>query len=226
MQLKLTAQGRRKVEDFTKRIRQEAPGVLRAGVRDRCRPEVTTIVRQNFSKAVEGEILSKGIGFTLASSRSGGQTGTTTDIGTTEGERFFKTSNQKYVEDAILQEEVTILTGPIPIAAIGNTTKLNRQTGFSWKRHGSKFVPEETLDTEPFDHKLIQCLEYGGTWTVRPREGRKFLHPEWGLFTEIMIKSLPPLHMYKIGLQLAKAKGLIEYIRKRLSERLRMVKKW
>lgn len=114
-------------------------------------------------------------------------------VGKPTGGRFFKASGQLPVQQAIALEKARISGNTI---TLGHCAILNKLTAFSWRRRSGR-----TFFTEPFEHKWLQQLEYGGvgTWIVTPRKGVKNLEPERGIRTKMMTKTVKPYAMYQRG---------------------------
>ena len=135
-------------------------------------------------------------------------------VGKPSGGRFFKASGQLFVQQAIAEEKARISGNTI---TLGHCAMLNKLTAFSWRRRsGGVFF------TEPFEHRWLQQLEYGGvgTWTVIPRQGVKNLEPEKGIRTKMMTKTVPPWRMYQVGF-LAGVEQLKKFLAMDITMRMR-----
>lgn len=131
------------------------------------------------SPAVEAELLSKG------QSDQG-------VVGTPDDGRFIK-NGMVPVQVAIASDPVDLEeTADRVVASTGRPSRINLRTGFSWqtRRRG------EQGPTLPFNGNLVQALEDGGTWVVTPRPGTRSLEPQPNVFTQRVVKTLPPFRMY------------------------------
>jgi hypothetical protein len=125
-------------------------------------------------------------------------------VGSTEWGRFIRSGpNQLPIRDAIMAET------PYKSAEgwfFGDAIRINANTLFSWERHSrgkdGRFV-SEMIDqpSAPFDFGYAQALENGGSWTVTPRSGRKFLYPDRGVMKQEMTKTLEPWLMWQKTVQ-------------------------
>lgn len=183
LNVKLTAEGRAKILALDKKIEGFAGELLRSGIRDCIKPE---IVSRTPDLNEEGKLLSKGI-------ITGGGKYPQGEVGIQEGGRFLK---QDYlsVQNAIRAEKVEVeKTGTLVIGKFGNTRRINSRAGFWWR-----VASGGMRKTLPFNHRLIQAMEHGGTWNVRPRTN-KYLHPEPGVKAERMRKTIKPVGMFRNG---------------------------
>ena len=118
-------------------------------------------------------------------------------VGTPEFGRFQKINGEIPVQQAIAQEEpeINVTAGKVTFS-IGMANAINQVTGFYWDtRNRGRRGP-----SRPFNRAFLQTLEDGGVWYVTPRGTGwryKSLEPEPGVFTQTMVKTLPPRKMYR-----------------------------
>ena len=139
--------------------------------------------------------------------------------GTLIRDKFFKGTGQVYVRDAILSERPKVVDNFRGLFLnLGNRVRLNRKTGFSWKRHTLQGRQTDTLTTLPFNGHiptglgLLGALEKGASgattiWIVTPRsrtdlnssdiKTKPLLAPGKGPpYFESITKTIHPVRMY------------------------------
>ena len=168
------------MEDVLKQAVQNTMELLPAFIEDVVKPKVVSFCP---SAEEEGNLISKD----------------TAGIGSTEFGRFLRNgANQLPIQTAIMAES------PYKSGegwCFGDSTRINSKTAFSWMRHSrgkdGRWVAELISEpSAPFDFGYSQALEMGGTWSVVPRPGRKYLYPERGVRKTQMTKTLEPRQMF------------------------------
>jgi len=215
LEIKLTASGRRKLRTLEKRISGIAERVLKEGMEGIVKPEVMNRApgpeeeaRMLSAGKIEGQgaLAFDPIGLS-AIPRFG-------EAGTPEGGRFLKEGHGS-IRNVIARDKIVMSrSGNKVYAKFGNTRWINQRTGFSWRTASG-----DVRNTKPFNRKLIQSLEHGGTWVVRPRTS-KFLHPEPGVYATQMRKTLPAIRMFHKGGRAALPR-LKKFIELRLDQEIR-----
>ncbi len=180
---RITAEGQAKLERVLANVNESLQRRLPLGV-IRLRRLAS---RRAPSEEVEAQLLSQG------QAVGGLFTGTT--IGDPEDGRFLRLGGDVSLREAIDTEPVTFLQrGLRTVVGVCSAARINEKTGFSWSTRSRG--PQGP--TRPFQGQYVQALENGGgVWRVVPRAGTRTLEPETGIFTPAMVKTLPPIGMFR-----------------------------
>lgn len=197
----LTPQGKLRIENFISLLRVRMPATV-----EKIADTLKAKAAENApSESQEARLLSAGV------AQDGPRAGQT--VGTPDGGRFFRMGSMLSMRAAIKASPNQVITTESKFTVrTASASWINQRTGFYWftKRRG---LQGPTL---PFNRNYLQALEYGGAvWVVRPRlaginlnnlnaimkvmmgGGPLGLHPEDGVFTSSMIKTMPPYRMFK-----------------------------
>jgi len=198
LNIKLTPSGRAKLRRLEQVIEGFAASLLEKGIETTIKPEV---VKRTPNPDEEAKLLSVG-------KIEGGGKYSGKVAGTPEGDRFMKGGNYIPVQQAVARDKVVVERHSNRVVGkFGNIREINVRSGFRWR-----VASGDVRGTLPFNFKLIESLEYGGTWEVRPRTHR-YLVPEPGIKAERMRKTLPAIQMFRKGAG-AGYGGLKAYIEK------------
>jgi len=192
-------------------IRQAAPTVgvvsLRRTFNRVVKPEIARLAPD---PKEEADILSRG---RAQDGKFSGQV-----VGTSAKNRFFKVGAStpfvfRYLQDAIKEAMPTSsIEGTTKVVLhFGDPAKINPRIGFGWRaqvRTGTgkgheRTVTRSTADSDAWhgwNEYMLHNWELGGSIVVMPRDKRKRLHPEEGVSTSRMIKTIKPRKMFSGGL--------------------------
>lgn len=189
----MTAAGKRKTAKLAKAIDQAIEEALtRAGNRFRLKAAELAPTPEDEARLLsQGRILQR-----VGRQRKGRPAEDT--VGTPEGGRFRRIRGMKSMQTALRTAPVEVSrTKAGFVVRVGDIRKINQITGFYWMVKRNKFG-RPTLEgpTRPFDRKLLQAYENGGTWIVT-RRTENLLNPAPKVYAGRMLKTLPRIAMLR-----------------------------